>query len=913
MIDIKQVASDAHHHIFALVQSWFKGELRGRNFIAIDPTYNDSNLGSFQINIETGVWKNFSNGQGGNDMVSLYAYANRVKMKEAAEEVARQIGSSDFKPVEAPKQTGGNWIPERTAPVAPTARDLRKWLGKDDQGNHLWKESTRSWIYRNQDGNILFATARFEFEDGSKDVLPFCWCKNSENGNSKWKNRGYPEPRPLYGLDRINKQPVKILLIVEGEKCADAAQEILGETFAVISWPGGGKAVGKAFWSSIKGRKKLLWPDNDKPGFIAAQDILATDATDNFKVVLPPWDKPKGWDVADAIEEGWDRDRIVSALKAAVPPHEFLQIDPDIRFRELLQSPQQDLTEQQSLQMGDGDAPLDGPLPPDDGMASADLDGPECPFRILGYNRTSYYFYSYSTRQMVELSPSEITDSNVLRLATLQWWEKNFPSKNGMDTKSARNALIQIAHSKGIFDPDYIRGPGAWIDGEQVVVHQGDHLLISNERVELQDFRSRYIYEADISNGDEDNIHPLPTNEANKIMEIMGQLSWERPEYGRYLAGWIVCAIVSGTLKWRPHVFVTGGAGTGKSYVMNTIVRRILGRSVTQLMGDSSAAGMRQALENRAWPVWVDEFEGESAEQMRNIESVFSLLRCASTDTDASIVKGTKDGTARKYKIRCCAIMSGIGMNITKHADVTRFSVLTLKKSQGDERERMEHFTGLDRMVHNTLTEEWCSAFRSRAINLAKVIRQNAKTFSQAAGEILGARLGDQIGALLAGSYACYSNGLIQLEDARKWVEKQDWSEQDETKADPDELRCLKAILMQMLQVGGRGVQTRTISELVDLAMSCAPADDFFDANTSISASEARLALERIGIKPDREGISISCTSRELSRFLRETPWSLNWGSQLKRLEGAKFTTTRFTEISQKSVHVPRRHYRKEQ
>ena len=109
-MDIKQVAQDAHPHLYSLVSAWLQGSLRGKNFQALDPTYEDTKLGSFQINVETGVWKNFANGQGGNDAVSLYAYINKMGMKESAEEVAKQIGAPTFTPKELPKKTGQTWV-----------------------------------------------------------------------------------------------------------------------------------------------------------------------------------------------------------------------------------------------------------------------------------------------------------------------------------------------------------------------------------------------------------------------------------------------------------------------------------------------------------------------------------------------------------------------------------------------------------------------------------------------------------------------------------------------------------------------------------------------------------------------------------------------------------------------------------
>ena len=44
-----------------------------------------------------------------------------------------------------------------------------------------------------------------------------------DRGAKQWRWLSFPIPRPLYGLDRLAANPDATVLIVEGEKCADAA------------------------------------------------------------------------------------------------------------------------------------------------------------------------------------------------------------------------------------------------------------------------------------------------------------------------------------------------------------------------------------------------------------------------------------------------------------------------------------------------------------------------------------------------------------------------------------------------------------------------------------------------------------------------------------------------------------------
>jgi len=131
--------------------------------------------------------------------------------------------------------------------------------------HHMHGAPSAAWAYRTPDGEIIGYTCRYDKPDGKKDVLPFTWCRNIETGNEQFRWKGFAMPRPLYGLETINDRPAHPILIVEGEKTADAARVIF-PNFNVITWSGGAQASGKHDWSPIHGRAITLWPDGDEPG-----------------------------------------------------------------------------------------------------------------------------------------------------------------------------------------------------------------------------------------------------------------------------------------------------------------------------------------------------------------------------------------------------------------------------------------------------------------------------------------------------------------------------------------------------------------------------------------------------------------------------------------------------------------------
>lgn len=176
---------------------------------------------------------------------------------------------------------GGDALPAPQAGQAPPSRKPARGKGADGEAcpwvpilpvpgqagepsrAHIKRGvPERTWCYRDAAGNTLGYVCRFKNSTGGKEILPLVYARHDKTGATEWRWMAFPEPRPLYGLDRLAAMPDAVVLLVEGEGCADAAADRLPE-YAVVTWPGGGKAVKKADWRPLAGRKVIAWPDAD--------------------------------------------------------------------------------------------------------------------------------------------------------------------------------------------------------------------------------------------------------------------------------------------------------------------------------------------------------------------------------------------------------------------------------------------------------------------------------------------------------------------------------------------------------------------------------------------------------------------------------------------------------------------------
>lgn len=312
-----------------LVPTWLPGgDRRGAEYVVANPTRNDRNPGSFTINLHKGVWKDYATGEGGADLVSLYAYLfHGDDQGAAARELAENNGIK--LDTEARQRAHDNKVakldearPECVFPVPdaapePTFRHPR------------WGTPSMTWAYRNGDGELMMYVCRFDPEGERKQVVPYSWCKHPPKDGKpelfRWTWRGITGAvkRPLYGLERLAALPDADVIVVEGEKAADAGQQLFGEHAVVVTWMGGVETADRANVKALDGRRVILWPDFDQqrddagelkplheqPGMRAMMEIatrLKGVARETHMVRYALDDAfPSGWDLADALADNW--------------------------------------------------------------------------------------------------------------------------------------------------------------------------------------------------------------------------------------------------------------------------------------------------------------------------------------------------------------------------------------------------------------------------------------------------------------------------------------------------------------------------------------------------------------------------------------------------------------------------------
>ena len=798
---------------------------------------------SMSVNIDTGRWADFAVSEhSGSDPISLYACIHGVGQGEAARELESKHGLAEVKP-----KANGKAKPEIIQPVpanAPPPPTEHYKLGKPSM----------TWRYQDATGNLLQLTYRFDRE-GEKDILP---CVYTSAG---WKFQGLPTPRPIYGLNRLYERQEEKVVICEGEKCADAADRMLTGCVG-ISWCGGSKAVARTTWSVLEGRDVLIWPDADEPGKKALEDIIK--ACVNARVgnlrYLDVDGMPDGWDAGDAFDEGWTNKEVI---KWAKPRMRHRDVDPPM--------PEE--------------PPLPNEAPPD----AIEIEEPiqdEAPFRVLGHRAGQIFYLPGGMQEVIKLSAQGHTKASLLQLAPMDYWMNRFPHARGVDWDGAVNALFRVAERVGIFDSTHSqRGRGAWLDDGRAVVHLGDQILVDGLAHNPRQVKSRYVYPADIPIDLEIN-RMATTEETQGLVDICDSLTWERSLSGKLLAGWLVVSPVCGILKWRPHIWICGPAGSGKTTIMEDVIGRALGSMSLRVDSNTTEAGIRQELGHDARPVLFDEAEAEDERHFNRMRAIINLARGSSAG--ASIVKGTTGGDAQKYILRSTFCFSSINTSITEFADETRISRLTLakpsKKTEEEYQHWDNHYAKLKKQIATTLKADFAAALFCRSIKYLDVLQANVETFVDAAAVVLrDRRAADQVGTLLGGLYLCYSSRRVDRDKAIEWIEKQnDWSWHTAIASKSDDEKVIEHLATARVRIG---TNEHTVGELISACV-----------NKSDLKHDAEKELGRLGIRVENANyednqparVLVANSSRPLRQLLKSSPYQTDYPHILRSIEGSE-------------------------
>ena len=337
--------------------------------------------------------------------------------------------------------------------------------------------------------------------------------------------------------------------------------------------------------------------------------------------------------------------------------------------------------------------------------------------------------------------------------------------------------------------------------------------------------------------------------------------------------------MLGGALKWRPVVWLTGGAGTGKSTLKDEVIAPLFGDGGLVSVSDATAAGIWQTLRRSTLPVVLDELEADI--DNRKADKVVELARQAASG--GLILRGGSDHRGHGFEARSCFMFQSINMLPLRAQDASRISVLELTAlgDRAEPRIRRAQVADWGRQIRRRLIDAWP--------RLPATLERIKGNLMAPGDDRFDRRGADVYGTLLAcAELALYDDPEERDADARSWHEQlRTWGGgiAGDVLADEDEL--LSYLLTSPLDAYKSGAR-QTVAEWLRRA---AGLDDRWDG----SIEEARRIVETAGLKvtgypptdPKRgptgrpvQYLAIANRHRGLQQLLDGTHWGALSGRQ---------------------------------
>lgn len=507
---------------------------------------------------------------------------------------------------------------------------------------------------------------------------------------------------------------------------------------------------------------------------------------------------------------------------------------------------------------------------------------------LLGFDSDNNFYYQTSSNlNVISLSAASHTKNNLLSLMPYEFYKASWPTKTGVGWDRAASELMEKSRQKGNYSNRDVRGRGAWQHQGKTILHLGSSTydIQSRQSQKIGRNSSGHIFKL-CETSRNPGVPDYQTHSCQRIIDAVESLAWKKPAYAKLFLGWLFIARMCGALKWRPHIWVTGEKGTGKSTVLNMILRPVFGDWAVFCEGETTAAGLRQKLKCNALPVLFEESETMDKRSGGRIANVVEFFRSCSSETDSTILKGTVDGKGHQYKTSSMACLSSIRVNLETEQDKSRFCVLELERPDpGKWKEVEKKLLELDLDYGNFLFDVLCERWSEFEGLLGKVSDELAEKFDR--------RVSDQYAPLLAGYLILTTKDYGELDefDVGRVVSDVKETICEDTDSEADQEECLDVMCQfEILYDDGARVST-TIEKAILAAYG--------------GSVHAENELLTYGIKVTSDRVHISTNNPKLIRRFAETKWVTQYGRALSRLRGAKKAQTRFVGRVLRCISLP--------
>lgn len=733
------------------------------------------------------------------------------------------------------------------------------------------------WFYKDFEGLVYWAVVRFD-TGAKKKFQQFTFTDTGLVSGAPPSDERLP-----YNYDLLigGSGPV---VLCEGEKAADAATKYIDIDWTPSTWAGGSGSVAQTNFEIFIDRPVFIWPDNDKPGFEAAEKLKAIiDAlkkkhkvTDTCYIIDIQKDKlPDKWDLADASPDGYSPRTVINFAyqeykRACSLVGKESKFNPAGERKVMVPRRVKDIADFWSR------------------------------IQPVGKDEDGKYLITNIFGDIVRFSGTEILRKEILYRLHADpeggqidgYWQSAamalgcIDEDGGPDLELLCRHLMHKCDESGVVTEDRVAGRGVHMDkNDSVVVHLGDKIIVNGVTMLPSEYSSgKKIYTRKIPfdgiDCDWESIKPIDMNAIERYITFLDTVLWTDVKYKYLVIGWIGASMLAGGLKFRPHIWITGSKGSGKTWLVEDFFKPVLGFMWHKPQGGSTEAGIRNSIGSDSLAVVFDEAE-KSEDQWGESKraAILDYIRNSSSDTSGRIYKGFTS-----YSVRSCFCMSSVDVGLKRDADKSRFDVIYLDSVEylsPAARKKLDERRAVAKrefVSFCTMYNDFGLRFFKRLVDNIRDVRKTVDVFGAALmSEGAESRRGDQLGTLLGCYWMITHNEVPTLEQALNFIITHGFLKRDQIVNDGgrDDDKMLAHMLAARVKVDDREgkVKELLVSEAMDIVRK--------NGTHDFSFSDCLTALERFGIVHNSKAVMADLLKKENSDVFigQKTGWLLNRGS----------------------------------
>jgi len=746
------------------------------------------------------------------DVAGLYINSNNFPDKKKEVEKVLNLKIETTKPKSEPKPKQNKSFPVPVALDIEKARNLftkKRFLEMSQ--NAKWGNIIAGfWLYHDKNNKVIGIDVRFENESGKKSIINFWY-----NGKSVVSKNS---PPMIYNLYDALSNPDKPILIHEGCKAAETGKAL--KNFISVTWNRGSHNVKNIDWTVLKGRQIYIFPDDDPPGIKAA--LYIKSKLPDSKIIQPIEKarkiKKKGADIVEILQ--------------VMKPEEITEY--------IINSPEY---------AENHDIPDEIPFVPPEEIEFDETpvytENKPVPFKILGIADDERAYFLDRHDRLYQFLPDSINKNKLLKLAPLNYWLGEFGYKNRVQWDEALDFIMETAGRKD-FNIDYLRGRGAWRDHDgKVCYHDGIKTI--------GEFNGKYIFlkKNQISIGIEEK--PIDKKICQEIGAVINKMSFSNKIDTIRCLAWATLAPFAGALPWRPAVLITGSSGSGKTTVVDYVIKKIAKPYVFS-GAETTPAFIRQFINRDSSAIVLEEAETDTDKKRKNRNDLFSLMRQSTSDDAPLVGKGSKDGKPVFFSMKNMFAFIAISPEVESIADDNRIFRVNMKMPKDDWKPIREKLKEL-------ITPENCRGIRALTWNKFQCILDLSEQLTEVIQDITGKDNRSSFAeGLIFATYFLIWQGRNKIENEKAREILQEIFKDKEKYVSRDEVEEVLDRLLDESVFLPDSKTTLTIRQILT--------DIRYKAMSEDKAEEYKNTVERYGLKIDPQGyVSIAINHHEIMKI----------------------------------------------